>query len=386
MGVIGGFSNINISPREINLNVLSKDMKYVVIDAYSMICRYTIGSLNSGNHIVDRDGNQIAEIYYLFSMAIRFLSMGIIPIFVFDGIAPKNKNETIEKRKNNKIKADNDLIHITTKDEYIKYLKRTYRINMKNIERAKSLLKLMGVIVVNAPNEADSQCAAIANAYENNIIGIVTDDFDPLMYMSRNILKLKNLGSSKLENYDIRDIIDSIKQQIKQVFETNEQLKEKYNNEIVFTQENLIDIGCLMGTDYCSGLTINNKYSRKGKFSKILEKYLENDMSFDNVLTSCNLSSNFTNKMKQSRDVYTNAIVFDPYEIDIRMNKPNYDLVESICSMFIDDKSISWIIQTLKVIYEKNYGINTIQCNRENVKAYPEPMFMKPITFENCVC
>src|SRR5579872_2675449 len=106
MGVDGGTKRFMNNSRDIkllNLNDsadISKHKKNaIVIDGNSIMNRYVIGSFNTGKYIVDKFGNKIAEIYYLFIIAVRFISIGIEPIFVFDGNSPDIKAETVERRR-----------------------------------------------------------------------------------------------------------------------------------------------------------------------------------------------------------------------------------------------------------------------------------------------
>ena len=51
------------------------------------------------------------------------------------------------------------MIHIPPYNEKIKYFKRSVVISKKQLEECQYLLKLLGIPVINAPEEADSQCA-----------------------------------------------------------------------------------------------------------------------------------------------------------------------------------------------------------------------------------
>jgi 5'-3' exonuclease len=394
MGVDGGSTHfISFAPKELQLR--QNKFKYIVIDTYSLICRYVIGSFKSKTYICNKSNKPIAEIYFLFVVALRFLENGLVPIFVFDGASPEIKYDTLQKRRDAKIKADekhkeayetleptpeptleseidideedsdrkdtdDDKIDTSNEldlelDRYIKYLKNSFRLNTANIELAKLLLRWMGLPVVNAREEADPQCAAIATQYPESVIGVLTDDFDTLMYKSVNIIKLPNLGSNILHEYSLDQTLEHVKKKIAQVIKTESEYKigavdsqDEKNRErqiymakikkLKFTHQNLVDLGCLMGTDFCPGLKVKRTYNSSGmvekRFDTILKIYINNDMSLENVLKSLSgtISKQYVERMKAAKDVYSTAKIYDPKEMKINFDKPNLNMIKKICT------------------------------------------------------
>lgn len=58
-------------------------------------------------------------------------------------------------------------------------VKRTVRVTQKHNDDAKKLLKLMGVPIVEAPGEAEAQCAAMAKA------GVVRANICPILILKK---------------------------------------------------------------------------------------------------------------------------------------------------------------------------------------------------------
>jgi len=444
MGVEGALTNIinNIIPiKKYTKN--NGNNKYVIIDARSLIYRYSIGSLNTFKFIIDKNGDKVIEVYYLLMIALRFLSDDIIPIFVFDGKSPDIKNNTINKRKcikdkaikkitdetkednindeintvtdinintviDNVIDIDNtNIINDTIKDndvddempikkmsdqDYLKYLKRSYKIKSKNIEKGKMLLQWMGIPIVDALGEADSQCSAIASVYSDSVIGIITDDFDPLVYMSKNILKMSSINSNYLEEYTLENIVKNMGKSMVEFIDKvdDDTLNKKYSNKKVkFTQLHFMEICIMMGTDYCPGLKLNKapiKFptingQKLSKYEQILYLYLCNNMSLKDSLTSLTgfLSDNYINRMLNAKNEYINANVYDPNDIDITFNKPVNEMVKSICSEFLDKDDVEYILKLL----DKTYGkfINEPNNNNNNMKQnnLPQPAYYQDI-------
>lgn len=405
MGVKG---NHHILPQPVILDIRKNKMKYIIIDAMPIICRWSIGSYNTGKYNVDIHGKHITEVYIIFKLAIRFLKESIIPIFVFDTSSPNNKNKTLERRKILKSKANikiNDIVNNTeniyekkqpvfaTNEEYtnyIKYVKRSYSMNRDNINYAKFLLQWMGLPVVNAPVEADSQCAAIASMYHNNVIGVISDDFDPIMHMSINIIKISSINSNYFDIYSLNHILMNMEDKLNNIINTtnDEIIKNKYKNRVIFTHNNLIEIGCLMGTDYCSTLRYSKKHKSKN-IDDLLELYLKHDMNIHTLLMSLkkvsNLTMSYINNILNAINIYKNAEIISPQNIDLRFNRPNINMVYSICNDFIESNTLNDAMNILNNAYSNHFRMSTnitnnnkyedIKLLNNNLYSLPEPKY-----------
>lgn len=379
MGVKG---NNHILPQPIRLDIRENRMKYIIIDAMPIICRWSIGSYNTGKYIIDKQGKHITETYIIFKLAIRFLKESVIPIFVFDTSIPDNKSRTIEKRKILKNKANTKISEIinntsniyekkqpifTTNEEYtnyLKYIKRSYNMDRYNINLAKFLLQWMGLPVVNAPVEADSQCAAIASMYNNNVIGVLSDDFDPIMHMSINIIKISSINSNYFDKYSLTHILNHIEDKINNIVKTSNDviIKNKYKTKVRFTHDNLIDIGCLMGTDYCSSLRYDKKQKTKN-IDNLLELYLKYDMNISVLLSSIkkiyNISNTYISNVLKAINIYKNAEIISPQNIDLRFNRPNINMIRYICNDFIESNTLNDSIHILNNAYNNHFRMST---------------------------
>jgi len=69
----------------------------------------------------------------------------------------------------------------------IKYLKKTVSISKKQLQECKELLILMGIPYVEAPEEADSQCAYLVKTGLAD--SVMTEDMDILTFGSKKIYR-----------------------------------------------------------------------------------------------------------------------------------------------------------------------------------------------------
>jgi flap endonuclease-1 len=86
-------------------NLESFASKVIAIDAYNAIYQFlAIIRVPDGNNLSDSSGRVTSHLSGLFYRNIKFLSIGIKPVYVFDGKPPTLKSAEIERRK--KIKKD----------------------------------------------------------------------------------------------------------------------------------------------------------------------------------------------------------------------------------------------------------------------------------------
>ena len=89
---------------------------------------------------------------------------GIKPVYVFDGKPPTMKSGELEKRMEKRADAQVALEKAKEEgndEEIDKQSRRLVKVSKDHVEDCKKLLKLMGVPYVQAPCEAESQCAEV---------------------------------------------------------------------------------------------------------------------------------------------------------------------------------------------------------------------------------
>jgi flap endonuclease-1 len=158
----------------VDRNSLNK--KRIAIDISILIYRIIISVRNSGADFTNQKGEITSHILGLFNKTIEFLSLGIIPVYVFDGKPPSLKYKTIEERKEGRKKALEKMEQSISEDEKIKYFKRSSQITKEQWDQCRDLLDIMGIPYVNAPEEADSQCAYLVK--QGLVDSVLTEDMD----------------------------------------------------------------------------------------------------------------------------------------------------------------------------------------------------------------
>lgn len=259
-------SNYDGILKEINDDDFNKQK--VAIDISIILYKVIIAIRNTGADLTNKKGEVVSHILGLFNKTIYLLKRNIIPIYVFDGKAPDLKSKVIQERKEIKKKAWEKLETITNEKDKIKYFKRTVSISWKQLEECKELLELMGIPYVEAPEEADSQCAwLVKNGYAS---GVLTEDMDILTFGSSRIYR--NLGSYKKSTLEIN----------------LEEILEK----IDLNYDQFIELCILFGCDYCdrikdiSSEDLYNTYIQFKDINKTFENLKEkkyNVPTIDNI-------------------------------------------------------------------------------------------------------
>jgi len=163
--------------------------------------------------------NALLENFYL--MISIFREYNIIPLFVFDGKPPKEKNELLKKRRDDKKIAQNkynelkDKLNIVDEIE-VKEIKQTMEILKKDfikvhhtdIENVKELIKALGVSYIEAPGEADKLCAKLV--CKNNVYACLSEDMDLFVYGTTRVLRYLSLLNKTVIMYDLKIILSQL--------------------------------------------------------------------------------------------------------------------------------------------------------------------------------
>ena len=212
------------SPNAITMkNITNYKDAIVGIDANLMIHKNVYAIRMNGYDLKNGD-LVVTHLHTLLLKLLGFIKYGVIPVFVFDGLAPLIKNETLIKRrdiqKSTKIKYDE------SKDK--KYYAMSKEITQQEFEDCKELIRLFGFTIVDAIEEADSQLVELQKC--GLIDYIVSDDMDIFAFGGKNMLKNFSVSSNKkIVEIDF----------------------DKFKLDTGFDQEMVVNLAILLGCDYC---------------------------------------------------------------------------------------------------------------------------------------
>lgn len=163
------------------------------------------------------DGGIIENMYIMCTL---FKQNNIIPIFIFDGKPPPEKDNTIKQRRKRKNIAENKynilknrLDNPQTSHEYNKikkqmqYLKKKFiRIKNREIKQLKKFLTAYGIVYLEAEGEADILCAEMV--LEGTAYACLSEDMDLFVYGCPYVLRHIHLYNQQIILYDLKKILN----------------------------------------------------------------------------------------------------------------------------------------------------------------------------------
>ncbi|CAI2304512.1 unnamed protein product [Caenorhabditis sp. 36 PRJEB53466] len=205
----------------------------VAIDASMCLYQFLIAVRQDGSQLQSEDGETTSHLMGMFYRTIRMIDNGIKPVYVFDGKPPDMKSGELEKRTERRAEAEKALTEAKEKGELKdveKFERRLVKVTKQQNEEVKKLLGLMGIPVVEAPCEAEAQCAHLVKA--GKVYGTATEDMDALTFGSTVLLRHMLAAESKkipIKEFNLARVLEDMK----------------------LTEEEFIDLCILLGCDYC---------------------------------------------------------------------------------------------------------------------------------------
>jgi flap endonuclease-1 len=174
----------------------------VAVDASMSLYQFLIQirSGPEGEVLTNEAGEVTSHLQGMFYRTIALLDKGIKPVFVFDGKPPQLKGGELEKRTAKREVAEADLKEAEeaeNQEDVNKYKKRLVKVTKEHNQETRHLLGLMGVPIVEAPSEAEAQCAAMVKA--DIVYGVATEDMDALTFGTPRLLRHLTFAAARKE-------------------------------------------------------------------------------------------------------------------------------------------------------------------------------------------
>ena len=232
-----------IPSKEIELAELAG--KKIAIDAFNIIYQFLsiIRDRMTGEPLKDHHGNVTSHLSGLLYRTLNLLEAGIIPVFVFDGQYPEFKKKTIEEREKVREEARKKWEEAVRKGEKaMKYAQAASKMDTTILESSKKILELIGIPWIQAPSEGEAQCSHMCR--QGEVFATGSQDSDSLLFGSLRLVR--NLSISGRKKVPNKEVYVEVKPQLIEL--------ENVLKTLGLTQEQLIMIGMLIGTDYNEGV------------------------------------------------------------------------------------------------------------------------------------
>jgi flap endonuclease-1 len=216
--------------------------KVIAVDAYNAIYQF-LASIRGpdGLQLSDSEGRITSHLSGLLYRNINFLSLGIKPVYVFDGKPPSLKTAEIERRKQIKkdatVKYEKAIAEGNMEDAR-KFAQQTTSMKDGMVKESKQILTYFGIPYIDAPSEGEATAAHLTNT--GHAYASASQDFDSILCGAKRLIRnFTNSGRRKLPNRNTYVEIEP------EIIETQKSL-----NSLGITREQLVDIGILIGTDF----------------------------------------------------------------------------------------------------------------------------------------
>ena len=223
-------------------NLESFSSRVVAIDAYNAIYQF-LASIRGpdGQQLSDSEGKVTSHLSGLLYRNVNFLSLGIRPVYVFDGKPPSLKSAEIERRR--QIKKDATVkyeraIMAGNMEDARKYAQQTTAMKDGMVRDSKHILGLFGIPCIEAASEGEATAAHLTNT--GQAYASASQDFDSILCGAKRLVRnFTNSGRRKIPG---RNTYIEV---VPEVIETQKTL-----DALGLTREQLVDIGILIGTDF----------------------------------------------------------------------------------------------------------------------------------------
>ncbi|XP_028791432.1 flap endonuclease 1 isoform X4 [Neltuma alba] len=237
----------------------------IAIDASMSIYQFLVVVGRSGTEMLTNEAGEVtSHLQGMFTRTVRLLEAGMEPVYVFDGKPPDLKQQELAKRYSKRAEAYEDLseaIESGNREDIEKFSKRTVKVTKQHSEGCKRLLSLMGVPVIEAPSEAEAQCAALCKS--GKVYAVASEDMDSLTFGAPRFLRHLMVPSSK--KVPVMEF---------------EVAKVTILEELNLTMDQFIDLCILSGCDYCGSI--------RGVGGKTALKLIHQYSCIENILKNIN--------------------------------------------------------------------------------------------------
>ena len=220
--------------------------RIIAIDAHNVLHQF-LASIRQrdGTPLKDAQGRITSHLSGLLYRTANLVEAQIRPVYVFDGVPHPLKARTLAQRRERKEQAEKawkealekgDLETARTKAQ------QTSRVTEEIIKLSKDLLQALGIPYIQAPSEGEAQASYMVKHHAAYAVG--SQDFDCLLFGSP--ILIRNLTSSDRRKLPQKNAYTNV--QIEMI-RLHDGLKK-----IELTQQQLIDIAILIGTDFNEGV------------------------------------------------------------------------------------------------------------------------------------
>ena len=275
--------------------------KIIAVDAFNILYQFiTTIRQPDGSPLTDSKGNNTSHLIGLFYRFTNLIKKNIKLIFVFDGASHELKKAEQERRSEIKTDAEQkykEAEMIDDLESMKKYASRTARLTKEMIAESKQLLEGMGIPWIQAISDGEAQCAKIVK--DGNAYAVMSQDADSMLFGAPRVIKNLSISQRKKKKGSL-----SSEKTMPEIITLNDVLLS-----LEITQEELIILGILVGTDFNPG---GIKGIGPKKALKLVKDFKDHNKLFEEV----GWDDNFDYDWKEVFDIFMNPKYNEDYTIE----------------------------------------------------------------------
>lgn len=355
----------------------------VVIDAIYQIYKYCIAIRNSGDDMVNSQGKMKSHLFAIFNFSTYLLRNGLVPVYIFDGKSPDLKRETLSMRKKRKVQALEECheLHIddplnssfssgSDDEEYIKSFKKSFKVEDIHYLECQALLTAMGIPWFQAPEEADSQCAALSNLKE--VCGVISEDSDILVFGGKKLFKQLSPKKKNLKEISLDSVLEEMRNKAN-IYYSNNGIATRITE---FKYNDFVNFSILMGCDYNQSLNID--YDLLFEIFTLKNFDVESTISYlkkNDILMDADSFNKiaYMERFEKIKEYYADARVISPNKINMHLNPCDRNsIIRMMCyENDFDFKMICLMVDEIQTVYHAINALEqTTQTNGQWFKSF----------------
>lgn len=239
----------NLSPIVVKHQLKLEDLKgrSLAVDANNMLYQFlALIRMRDGRPFTDVQGHTTSHLVGLLLRTTRLVAdYDIRPVFVFDGKPPELKMKTLRERREYRERARREWEDAVTAGDLAKAWSKATRMNSLTQEMqadSKKVLSLLGVPVIQAPEEGEAQAAHLAA--KGDVWAANSRDYDSVLFGAPRLVRYITIsGQEFLPSKGIaRPLIPELIE------------LQKLLDTFGISREQLVDLAILVGTDFNEGV------------------------------------------------------------------------------------------------------------------------------------
>ena len=219
----------------------------LAVDANNLLYQFlALIRMRDGRPFTDEHGHVTSHLLGLLMRTTRLMGdYHVRPAFIFDGKPPDLKMKTLKARREYRDKARREWEDAVKRRDYSAAWKKAVRMDSLNKsmqDDAKTVLNLLGIPHIQAPEEGEAQAAYLAR--KGDVWAANSRDYDSVLFGAPRLVRYVTISGQ-----EFLPSKGTSRPLIPEIIELEQLLKA-----LEISREQLIDLAILVGTDFNQGI------------------------------------------------------------------------------------------------------------------------------------